>query len=775
MSKEKGTPRRHHQGLLVAAAAGAVLVGAFFWLMRRAIPEPYRRVNIVLVTADTLRADHLPAYGYERVRTPHLDAMAAESVLFENASTVVPLTLPSHASMFTGTFPMYHGVRDNGGYYLDEKHQTLAETLRDNGYKTGGFVAAFVLDSRWGLSQGFDRYYDEFDFQKFERIALDTVQRPGGEVLEEALGWMDDVKDLPFFSWLHFYDVHAPWEAPEPFFSQYQGHRGSRYDAEIAYVDSLMGELFDWLETNGLEDDTIVVFIADHGESLGQHKENTHGFFIYDATMRVPFILKTPYRQLGGGRRVEAQVRSIDLMPTLLELVGIEAPEAVQGTSLVPLASGEMNDLGLYAYGESFYPRNHYGWSELKSIRNESLHFIDAPRPELFDVREDPRQQTNLANQRAATVGRLKAELDALIEELGVEGIDEQAPEALDAETQQQLAALGYLGGPSKVNIDPDRPLADPKDKIGLFNLIKDAGSDSSEGHITEAIAKIEQVLLEDPGILEAHNIMGNLLTKDGDLERALAAYQEALARDPEYTPALFGLALTYMELGRPDDADAGYRRLIELDPRDSRAHFMLAKSHAGRSEFEKAIELLTQVADIGSERAPLHNLMAECYFGLKELDIAEQEVHRALAMNAELPTAYYNLALIFEERGDVNAAIEAYVKEIDVTPKGFKAHFNLGKLYGQTGRPRKMKEHFEAAIGANESFAIGHLYLAKLHLDSGNLDKAQELASRGIELSPNPSMAPFGHFILADIYNRQGRVEDAERELQAARRLQQS
>jgi len=775
MSKEKGTPRRHRQGLLVAAAAGAVLVGAFFWLMRRAIPEPYRRVNIVLVTADTLRADRLPAYGYERVRTPHLDAMAAESVLFENASTVVPLTLPSHASMFTGTFPMYHGVRDNGGYYLDEKHQTLAETLRDNGYKTGGFVAAFVLDSRWGLSQGFDRYYDEFDFQKFERIALDTVQRPGGEVLEEALGWMDDVKDGPFFSWLHFYDAHTPWEAPEPFFSQYQGYRGSRYDAEIAYVDSLMGELFDWLETNGLEDDTIVVFIADHGESLGQHKENTHGFFIYDATMRVPFILKTPYRQLGGGRRVGAQVRSIDLMPTLLELVGIEAPEAVQGTSLVPLASGEMDDLGLYAYGESFYPRNHYGWSELKSIRNESLHFIDAPRPELFDVREDPRQQTNLANQRAATVGRLKAKLDALIAELGVEGIDEQAPETLDAETQQQLAALGYLGGPSKVNIDPDRPLADPKDKIGLFNLIKDAGSDSSEGRITEAIAKIEQVLLEDPGILEAHNIMGNLLTKDGDLERALAAYQEALARDPEYTPALFGLALTYQELGRPDDADAGYRRLIELDPRDSRAHFMLAKSHANRSEFAKAIELLKQVADIGSERAPLHNLMAECYFGLKELDIAEQEVHRALEMNAELPTAYYNLALIFEERGDVNAAIEAYVKEIDVSPKGFKAHFNLGKLYGQTGRPRKMKEHFEAAIGANESFAIGHLYLAKLHLDSGNLDKAQELASRGIELSPNPSMAPFGHFILADIYNRQGRVEDAERELQSARRLQQS
>lgn len=775
MSDRPKRHRRDRRALLLVGASVIVAVAVVAALfLRRSLPEDFRPLNIVLVTADTLRADRLPAYGYDRVSTPHLDEMAASGVVFENAHTVVPLTLPAHSSMFTGTFPMYHGVRDNGGYYLDDEQITLAETLKENGYTTGGFVAAFVLDSRWGVGQGFDRFFDEFDFRKYEKIALDTVQRRGGEVLDEGLEWMESVKDERFFSWLHFYDVHTPYEAPEPFASQYTGYRGARYDAEIAYVDSLMGDLFAWLEWNDLEDDTVVVFIGDHGESLGQHEENTHGFFIYDATMRVPFILKTPYRQLGG-RRVEAQVRTIDLMPTLLELVGLPTPEPVQGQSVAALAAGETDDLGLYAYGESFYPRNHYGWAELKSIRNASYHFIDAPRPELFDVRRDPLQQENLASQRAGTVSQFKAELDRLIEELGIEGIDEKGPATLDPETQQQLAALGYLGGPSKVTIDPDRPLADPKDKIGLFNLIKDAGSDSSEGNVEAAMAKIDQVLKEDPDILEAHNIKGNLLTKEGDLESAIASYQEALARDPEYKPALFGLALAYDELGRTGDAEAGYRRILELDPRDNRANFLLAKIHADRAEFRDALELLQRAVDVGSERAPLHNLMAECHIGLKEYDRAEEEVRRALDMNPELPTAYFNLALIHEERGNVQAAIEAYEKEIEVAPQDYKAHFNLAKLYGQTGRPLKMKEHFEAAIEINDKFAIGHLYLAKFYLDTGDLQKAEELATKGIELGPEPSMRPLGHFILADVYNRLGRPEDVERELRAARRAQQS
>ena len=770
---EPPVPRRPLPVKAIAVAAGlAALAAAAILLVPRFLPETRRPLNIVLVTADTLRADHLPAYGYDRVKTPNLDRMSAAGIVFEQTATVVPLTLPSHSSMFTGTFPMHHGVRDNGGYYLGQEQITLAETLKENGYQTGGFVAAFVLDSRWGLNQGFDRYFDDFDLNKFERVGLDTVQRRGGEVLDEALRWMEVVKDDRFFAWIHFYDAHTPYEAPEPFLSQYRGYPAARYDGEIAYVDSLMGRLFDWLSRNDLDEDTLVVFIGDHGESLGQHDENAHGFFVYDATMRVPFLLRVPYRDVPRGGRVEAQVRTVDLMPTLLDLVGLRSPEPVQGASLVPLLTGTREDLGLLAYGESYYPRHHYGWSELKSVRNGRYHFVDAPRPELFDVAEDPKEETNLAQNRAATVSELKSELDDMVARYGVEGIDERPPETLDSETQAQLAALGYLGGPSKVDIDPDRPLADPKDKIDLFNLIKEAGTDSSNDDTEAALAKINRVLAEDPGILEAHNIRGNLLVKRDDKEGALLAYQDALARDPEYTPALFGLATVYQDLGRTADAEAGFRRILDLDPRDNRALFSLARIRADRKEFTEALELLQQGVDLGSERAALHNLMAECYIGLEDYDPAERELGKAIEMNASLPAAHYNLALVHEARKRTEPAIEAYEKELEISPKDFRSHFNVAKLYLATGRPLKAKAHFESAIEDNPEFAIGYLYLAKFHLDAGELEMAEDLASRGIELGPEPSMAPLGHFILADVYNRLGRYEEAKRELQTAQRL---
>jgi arylsulfatase A-like enzyme/Tfp pilus assembly protein PilF len=773
--KETSSTRRIPWKLLLSAAAAVAAIAAAFLLVPRLVPEARRPLNIILVTADTLRADRLPAYGYDKVETPNLDRLAASGVVFEQATTVVPLTLPAHSSMFTGTFPMHHGVRDNGGYYLGQDQVTLAETLKENGYQTGGFVSAFVLDSRWGLNQGFDTYWDDFDLAKYENVGLDTVQRRGGEVLEEAEKWMDSVKEDRFFAWLHFYDVHTPYEAPEPFLSRYKGYLGARYDGEIAYLDSLMGELTVWLEKNDLEEDTMVVFIGDHGESLGQHEENTHGFFIYDATMRVPFLVKAPYRHIRSGLRIPAQVRNVDLMPTLLDLVGITPPATVQGTSLAPLLEGGSEDLGLIAYSESFYPRHHYGWAELKSVRNGRMHFIDAPRPELFDIQEDPQQTKNIAAQRAGTVQELKDALDDLVARYGVEGIDEKAPETPDPDTAAQLAALGYLGGPSKIKIDPSRPLPDPKDKIGLFNLIKDAGADSSEDRIDEAMAKIERVLAEDPDILEAHYIKGNLFAKQKELERALSAYQDALARDPEYKSALFGLATTYQEMGKAKEAEVGFRRILELDPRDNRAYYMLAKIHVDRNDYPGALDLLKQAVDIGSERAPLHNLMAECYIGMKQYEDAKKEIGRALEMNEELPTAHFNLALIHEEENDVPAAIQAYEKELEISPKDFRSHFNVAKLYGKAGNGPKTREHFEKAIETNDKFAIGHLYLAKFYLDSGELEKAQELALKGIELGPEPSMAPLGHFILADVYNRQGRFDDAERELRKAQQLQSS
>ncbi len=600
------------------------------------------------------------------------------------------------------------------------------------------------------------------------------MQRRGDETLAEALTWMEEVRDQPFFSWIHLYDAHTPYNPPEPYRSRYKRGRFSLYDGEIAYVDSLVGELMNWLETNRLDDSTILVFIGDHGESLGEHKEVAHGFFIYDATVHVPFIMRAPHRRLQG-KRVSAQVRVIDLMPTLLELLNLEVPSTVQGKSLLGLARDREESPELVAYSESFYPRHHYGWSELKSLHTDTLHFIAAPRPELYDISKDPAETDNLAPQMAGTVRRFLDQLDELLERYSAEDIEDKAPTSLDPDTQARLAALGYLGGPSKVKIDPSRPLADPKDKIGLFNLIKATGADSSEGRIDEAFEKIRRVLAEDPDILEAHNILGNLHKKKGETEEAIAAYQAALAREAEYKPALFSLAVAYRDLGRLDDAAAGFRRVLELDSRDNKAYFLLAEIHAQKKDYTEALELLKKAVDFGSERAPLHNLMGECYIELDRLDEAEAEINQALELKPDLAGAHFNLALVREERGDFPGAMAAYQKVIELGPKNFRAHFNLAKLYGAAGRTKKQVEHFEKAIELNEKFATGYLYLAKTSLDLGQIERALELAEKGVELGPEPSMVPLGHYILVDVYNRLGRFQEAERELALARSLEGS
>ncbi|HXV65431.1 MAG TPA: sulfatase, partial [Vicinamibacteria bacterium] len=371
---------------------------------------PDGRSNVVLVTVDTLRADKLGAYGGD-VATPHIDRVASAGVLFENTSTVSPLTLPAHASILTGTYPMRHGVRDNGGYYLPSDSVTLAEVLREKGYATGAFVGAFVLDSRWGLDQGFDRYYDDFDFSQFEDVSLGSVQRPGNVVLDEALRFMEQVESPPFFTWIHLYDPHTPYNPPEPHRARYAGNPWGLYDGEVAFVDDLIGRLADWLERKSLAKNTILIILGDHGEALEDHGEIEHGFFIYDATMKVPFIVAGPNVR-NRGRRVSAQVRSIDLMPTVLDWLEIPVPASAEGVSLRPLVDGDVDTLELVAYGESYYPRGHYGWSELRSLRTDAFHFIQAPRPELYDLRNDPAERKNLAPERPNDVTTFSEQLE---------------------------------------------------------------------------------------------------------------------------------------------------------------------------------------------------------------------------------------------------------------------------------------------------------------------------------------------------------------------------
>src|SRR3954463_9218229 len=349
-------------------------------------------LNLLIVTLDTTRADRIHAYGFDGIETPNLDRMAREGVLFEQAVAPAPLTLPAHSSIFTGRFPPAHGVRDNGGFFLDARETTLAERLQARGFRTGGFVGAYVLDHKWGIAQGFQTYFDDFDLSKYQSLSLGSVDRPGNEVADKALQWLDGVGSKRFFGWVHFYDAHSPYDPPEPFKSRYAGHP---YIGEIAFVDSQVGRLLAYLDAHHLADNTVVIVMGDHGESLGEHGEGTHGFFVYQATMHVPLLVRAPY-DLMAGRRVADTVRSIDILPTALELLGVPSSEHLEGTSVVPLMTGAKKELGLAAYSEAIYPRFHFGWSDLRALTSGRYKYVAAPRPELYDLQEDPGETRNL-------------------------------------------------------------------------------------------------------------------------------------------------------------------------------------------------------------------------------------------------------------------------------------------------------------------------------------------------------------------------------------------
>ena len=759
-------------GIVVALAAAAL--GAWMAVSRPRwatglLPARAPR-NVLVITLDTLRADRLGSYGYAAAQTPRLDALASSGLRFAQATTVVPLTLPAHSSLFTGTFPSWHGVRDNGGFYLGDDQATLAEVLRDRGFRTGAFVSAFVLDRRWGIGQGFERFFDEFDLDAFGSApGLDTIQRPGAQTVDQAVAWLAEDRERPFLAWVHLYDPHAPYQAPEPYRSRFPATMSGAYDAEIAATDAQVGRLLDALSVQDRLDDTLVVVLADHGEMLGEHEEQAHGFFVYDAAVRIPLIVAGP----GVPQRTIAdQVRIVDVMPTVLDLLGVPAPKEIQGVSLRPLARGER--MGLVARSESWYPRYHYGWSELSSIQDGRFKYIRAPRPELYDLSADPRETNDLARHDPQRLAALDNALSAEIAKT-TSATAAKGPQVVDSETEERLAALGYVGGSVSARHLDERPRGDPKDKIGLYNLLKLAGTSSSEGRFDEAIARVEEALAADPEIVEAHMLLGNFLKKSKRPDDAIDAYRKALALDAEHQGALFSLAIAYKDQNRLEEARVGFERARELDPRNGKVLWQLADLALRQHQPERAEAV---IQDALTRQVDQHRFLLKRAEGLieqKRHDEAERALTQALEKKPDLATARYNLGLVYEARGQADRAIAAYEGELAQNAKAYRAAFNLAKLLQAAGRTDEAVRRFRQAVELQEGFGTGQLYLAKALLDTGDLAGAEQWARKGLESNPDARIAPLGHFVLADVYNRQGRTADAEREVARARRLQRS
>jgi arylsulfatase A-like enzyme/Tfp pilus assembly protein PilF len=752
-----------------ARTAGAIDLGA----LPRGVSRD--RLNLVVVTLDTTRSDRIGAYGAKDVETPAFDRLATEGVLFEQAVSVAPLTLPAHSSMFTGKFPPEHGVRDNGGFFLGPDQLTLAEVLKTRGYRTGAFVAAYVLDHKWGINQGFDTYFDDFDLSKSKNVSLGSIQRPGNEVLDKALPWIAESQGAPFFAWIHLYDAHAPHRPPEPFLSRYKGHP---YNGEVAFADSQVARLIAQLQSMGAYERTVILVMGDHGESLGDHGEISHGFFIYNSVTHVPFAIRAPF-SLTQRRRVADPVRSVDVMPTALDLLGFPAPKGISGTSLVPLMTGAKQELGLDAYSEAMYPLHHYGWSDLRALRSGRYKVIDAPRPELYDVDRDPGEASNLYKERQALADRMITQLRTL--EGGFNKTVASMPAAdVDPEARQRLAALGYVGSFVANASDPRTGRADPKDKIELFNRLGAATElatdtdDENEAAFAKVLALLDEVVREDPEVIDAWFMLGTQHLRHGDAKKAVEYFKKTLSLKPDYDLAVMNLAQAYRELGDDDAALAGFEHYLMIDPKNPFVRYQIGEIWLDRGDSARAEQEFRQALDIDPKVAAAKNALGVIALQKGDAVGAERLIREALAAKPDVRLAHFNLALIAEQHSDIRLAEREYVEELKQHPDSFRAAFNLSRLYEQVGDREGQIGALKQSIESNPKFAEGHFFLAKAYLDSGSqFEEAIRLAQKGLELAPKSEYAPLGHYVLADIYNRQGRAREASREVALGRELE--
>lgn len=652
----------------------------------------------MLITIDTLRADHVGCYGAQNVKTPTLDGLAHDGVLFERAISQVPLTWPSHAVILTGTYPFQNGVQDFTGQPLGAQFRSVAQAFQKSGYATGAVVSAFVLDRSWGLARGFDFYDDAFSAKTFEQKDAGLVDRRAGESVAHAIAWLKKTPARPFFLWLHLYDPHSPYDPPEPYRTDYKGHL---YDGEIAYADHELGALIAWLKLNHLYDSSLIVMLSDHGESLGEHGEDEHGFFVYNATVHVPLIVKPPARSgIPGGRKSDP-VQTADVAPTLLQIAGIKDPiqQQFQSVSLLDNRQGSNlteNKTGKNpAYSETFYPFSSFGWSPLHALQSERFHFVESPKAELYDLSNDPGETKNIANEQPATVAVLREKLQALLANNPFRTQGEAAGN-LSPEAQDKLRALGYFGFRAAVSPEAlKNGLADPKDKLWEFNSILKAEDAFQQKRDDEAEALLRKVQEQDAQIYIIPFLLGESDLRRENWEKAAEELARCLELNPNFDNAMTGLARALAKLGRGEEARNWLGKALKSNPQNYRAWYQTglldeaaspasaqvayAKSlaiqpnfPAGQRElgmnlfaqknYAAAAPHLEKAVELGLDDARLHNFLGICYNRTNRTAKAVKEFQRAIQLDPKLAEAHLNLAFAHQLLHQAKASHDEYV-----------------------------------------------------------------------------------------------------------------
>jgi arylsulfatase A-like enzyme/thioredoxin-like negative regulator of GroEL len=570
-------------------------------LLASSLPVWAEVPNIVFITVDTTRADRMGFLGNKQGLTPNLDLVARQGIVFERTYSQAPLTPVSHATIFTGTYPQFHTVTDFG-HPLPSLLPYLPDILQKGGYHTAAFIGSLILDPHQSMAPGFDRGFGYFDAgfrpkSNPDEDRYSTVERRGGDVVGHAITWLTKNPRNPFFVWVHLYDPHAPYDPPAPYDKRFK----DPYDGEIAYADASLGKLFTYLREKGLYDHTIIVMMSDHGESLGAHGESMHGIFLYDDTIRVPLMIKLP-GELLAKRRVSTRVRLVDVAPTLLSMLSLPLPPTFQGESLVPLMKGtSKTPEDLPAYAETDYPHRAFGWSALRSLRSGKYLFVHAPKRELYDQSQDKDAAHNLAATSPAVASTLQTQIDEFHDKTAVVR-DKSADAPLSAEQAENLSALGYVTSTGTAQSADVLQGADPKDKIGISNILQQGMIAVEDGRYEEAIPMLKQVLADSPLVTAAQLQLGMALAKTRHYPEAIVELRKSVAQLPDSVQSQYELGLALFETGSWKDSVPYFEFVAKKRPKWADAQYSLAAVYARTQHVPEAVDLLQTVIQLSPQ-----------------------------------------------------------------------------------------------------------------------------------------------------------------------------
>jgi choline-sulfatase len=708
--------------IVLVGAAAAGLAAAWFGLLRPLGGERPFDGPIVVVSIDTLRADHVSAYGRARRPTPAIDRVAADGVLFERAYSNAPQTLPAHVSILTGQLPPRHGVRDNVGFAVRPGEPTLPGMLRSRGYRSAAFVSAYVLRPETGIGRQFDEY--DASFPPSIEASMGSLRRDGAETVTAADAWLSRQRDGRFLLFVHLYEPHRPWRMPPPF-SETGGYEGA-----VGYADAVVGGLMDRLRARHLYDSALVILLSDHGEGLGDHGEEEHGVLLYDEAVHVPLVVKLP-GQRRAGSRIGTPVQHVDIVPTVLDIAGVRAPGVFDGVSLRGILDGTVRtipDRGIYA--EALYAYYHFGWSELRSITDSRFRYIQAPTPELYDLRDDPHERRNTASLRPASASAM----DGAVRR--VAGGRLEQPSLVTGEELERLQALGYVeSAPARSDAGS---LTDPKQEIRWLERYRDGIRLASERRYADASAAFREVLARHPEMVDVWTQLGHTELRAGRYPQSIEALERAVALKPSVTATVLALAGAELRVGALDRAAAHARLALERDP--AGAHEVLARVALAKGRVDEALEEARESERTGAG-LPLPAFiqgMILCNAGQydRAIPLLQQAAARLAPRRLALRDLHQALGDALAQVGRYAEAEAAFTRELESFPENSRTRASLALVYAAEGRRAEAERALTALVATTPTPASYELAARTLAI-VGDASAAAEMAEEGLRAFP--------------------------------------